>query len=92
MRLSASPTNILGHAETIKAIGAKLMRYLLLLIIFELLVSTAAFATISPCTNDRLKFCKDVKATPEDVRGCLLQHKDELSEACKVRLGLRPSI
>jgi hypothetical protein len=63
------------------------MRYLPLLIIFELLVSTAASATISPCTNDRLKFCKDVKATPEDVRACLLLHKDELSEACKARLG-----
>ena len=78
--MSASPT-------LIKAIGAKLMRYLPLLIVFELLVSTAAFATVSPCTSDRLKFCKDVKAAPEDVRACLLQHKDELSEACKARLG-----
>lgn len=64
------------------------MRFLPLLITFELSVSTAAFATISPCTDDRLKFCKDVKASPEDVRACLLQHKDELSDACKARLGL----
>ena len=64
------------------------MRYLSLLILLELLVSTAASATISPCTSDRLKFCKDVKADPEDVRACLLQHKDELSDACKARLGL----
>ena len=63
------------------------MKYLLLLMTFGLLVSTSAFATISPCTSDRLKLCKDVKADPEDVRTCLLQHKDELSDACKARLG-----
>jgi hypothetical protein len=62
------------------------MRYLQLLVIFELLVSTAAFATVSPCSKDRLKFC-NVKAAPEDVRACLLQHRDELSAACKARLG-----
>ena len=32
------------------------MRYLLTLLVFLLMVPTAAFATISPCTNDRLKF------------------------------------
>ena len=63
------------------------MRYLPLLIIFELLVSTSASATISPCTSDRSKFCENVKANPEDVRACLIQHKDELSDACKARLG-----
>jgi hypothetical protein len=63
------------------------MHYLRLLLIFELLVSTAAFATVSPCSKDRLKFCNDVKAAPEDIRACLLQHKDELSNACKARLG-----
>jgi hypothetical protein len=81
------PKQLLGRVKTIKAIGVKLMRYLPLLIIFELSVSTAAFATVSPCTGDRLKFCKDVKAAPEDVLACLLQHKDELSDACKARLG-----
>lgn len=63
------------------------MRYLPLLVTFGLLVSTSVSATISPCTSDRLKFCKDVKAVLEDVRACLLQHKDELSDACKARLG-----
>ena len=63
------------------------MRYLPLLILFELLLSTAASATVSPCTSDRLKFCKEVKANPEDARACLLQHKDELSGPCKARLG-----
>ena len=60
------------------------MRYLKVLVIFELLVSTAAFATVSPCSKDRLKFC-NVKAAPEDLRACLLQHKDELSDVCKAR-------
>jgi periplasmic protein TonB len=40
-----------------------------------------------------LKFCKGVKAAPEDVRACLIKHNDELSEACKAKLGkqLSPS-
>ena len=62
------------------------MRYLQMLVIFELLVSTAAFATVGPCSEDRLKFC-NVKASPEDLRACLLQHKDQLSDTCKARLG-----
>ena len=64
------------------------MRCFWLCIIVGLLVSTPTSATVSPCTSDRLKFCKDVKADPEAVRACLLQHKDELSDACKARLGL----
>jgi hypothetical protein len=40
---------------------------------------------VSPCTSDRLKFCKDVKGPPEDVRACLMQHKDGLSEACSTK-------
>src|SRR5262245_60194270 len=38
-----------------------LMRYLRLLVIFDLLVSTAAFADVAPCSKDRLKFCNDGK-------------------------------
>ena len=63
------------------------MRYLRLLVIFDLLVSTAAFADVAPCSKDRLKFCNDGKTAPENVRACLLQHKDELSDACRARLG-----
>ena len=63
------------------------MCYLRLLLIFDLLVSTAAFADVAPCSKDRLKFCNDGKAAPENVRACLLQHKDELSDACRARLG-----
>jgi hypothetical protein len=63
------------------------MRYLLPVAVFALLIPTAAAATVGPCTDDRLKFCKGVKAAAEDVRACLLQHKEELSGACKARLG-----
>src|SRR5262245_41033537 len=41
---------------------------------------------VSPCAGDRLKFCKDVKGSPE-VRACLMQHKDRLSEACSTQLN-----
>ena len=37
--------------------------------------------------SPRLKFCNDGKTAPEDVHACLLQHKDELSDACRARLG-----
>jgi periplasmic protein TonB len=69
------------------------MRYLISLTLVALIFPTAAFATTSPCTGDRLKFCKGVKAAPEDVRACLIKHNDELSEACKAKLGkqLSPS-
>ena len=63
------------------------MRYLIALTLAALMFPTAAFATTSPCTGDRLKFCKGVKAAPEDVRACLIKHNDELSEACKATLG-----
>jgi hypothetical protein len=35
------------------------------------------------CKEDRKKFCKDLKTTGGKPRDCLLQHKDELSDACK---------
>jgi len=41
---------------------------------------------VSPCSGDRLKFCKDVKGAPE-VRACLMQHKDRLTEACSTQLN-----
>jgi TonB family protein len=64
-----------------------LVRYVLSWIILAALIfPTAAFATKSPCTADRLNFCKGVKASVEDIRTCLQGHKDELSEPCKARL------
>ena len=35
------------------------------------------------CKDDRKKFCKDIKTTGKKPRDCLLEHKDELSPACK---------
>ncbi len=35
------------------------------------------------CREDRKKFCKDIKTTGKKPRECLLEHKDELSDACK---------
>ena len=35
------------------------------------------------CKEDRKKFCKELKTTGGKPRDCLLQHKDELSDACK---------
>ena len=47
------------------------MRYLRSLLIFELLVSTAAFADVAPCSKDRLKFCNDGKnALKTSVLAC----------------------
>ena len=64
------------------------MKYVVSWIILAgLIFPTAAFATISPCTADRLKFCKDSKASVENIRACLVEHKDELSEPCKARLA-----
>ena len=62
------------------------MRYLLTLIMIALFAATEAQGTKGPCTDDRLKFCKDTKTNLDDIRSCLLQHKDELSEPCAARL------
>jgi hypothetical protein len=63
------------------------MRYLLSLTIIALLSPTVAVATKGPCTEDRLRFCKDTKANLDDLRSCLLEHKDELSGPCAARLA-----
>lgn len=36
-----------------------------------------------PCKEDRLKFCKDVKAGQGRIIKCLKEHEAELSESCK---------
>lgn len=61
------------------------MRYVLSRIILAALIFPTV-VTASPCTADRLNFCKGVKASVEDIRTCLQGHKDELSEPCKARL------
>jgi hypothetical protein len=67
------------------------VRYLLTLTMITLLAPSAAVATKGPCTDDRLKFCKDTKASLDDIRSCLLQHKDELSGPCAARL-VKPTV
>ena len=62
------------------------MRCLLTLTLIALFAATEAVATKGPCTDDRLKFCKDTKTNLDDIRSCLLQHKDELSGPCAARL------
>ena len=56
------------------------MNYVLALIMMTLFIPTSAIAQ-GPCAIDKAKFCKDV--AKEEIRACLEQHKDELSEACK---------
>jgi len=62
------------------------MKCVLAFITIAFLVPTAALATKGPCTDDKLKFCRDGTADATAIRFCLLQHKDELSEACGARL------
>jgi hypothetical protein len=47
------------------------------------LAAAADTKPASVCRDDRKKFCKDAKTTGVKPRDCLMQHKDELSEACK---------
>jgi hypothetical protein len=63
------------------------VRYLFPLMTIALMAPDVAVATKGPCTEDRLKFCKDTKANLDDIRSCLLQHKDELSGPCAARLA-----
>jgi hypothetical protein len=61
------------------------MKYVLAFAI-ALWVPAAALATKGPCTDDRLKFCRESTADVGAIRFCLLEHKDELSGACEARL------
>jgi hypothetical protein len=63
------------------------MRCLLPLTMIALLAPGVAAATKGPCSEDRLKLCKDAKANRDDIRSCLLQHADELSAPCAARLA-----
>lgn len=37
------------------------------------------------CKEDKKKFCKEVVEAKGDVRACLEQHLDELTEACRTK-------
>jgi hypothetical protein len=67
------------------------MKWLLVFMTISFLAPTTALATKGPCTDDRLKFCKETTADPGAIRFCLLQHKDELSGACEARLQEEPN-
>ena len=68
------------------------MKHLVLLTMIAVMGVPTLAAAADPakpgaaCRDDRKKFCKDVKTTGGKPRDCLLQHKDELSDACKAFL------
>jgi hypothetical protein len=61
-------------------------QFLAFVMIAVLLPTTAALAK-NPCKDDKMKFCKDVKAAGGKVADCLEQHMNELSDACKEKLA-----
>ena len=67
------------------------MKWVLVLMTISFLAPTTALATKGPCTDDRLRFCRETTADPDAIRFCLLHHKDELSGACEARLQEEPS-
>ncbi len=67
------------------------MKWVLVLMTISFLAPTTALATKAPCTDDRLRLCKETTADPDAIRFCLLEHKDELSGACAARLQEEPS-
>jgi hypothetical protein len=65
------------------------MKHLVLLTMIAVMGVPTLAAAADPakpgaaCREDRKKFCKDIKTTGKKPRECLLEHKDELSDACK---------
>jgi hypothetical protein len=62
------------------------MKWVLALAMIAFLVPAPALAGKGPCTDDKLKFCRESTADVGAIRFCLLEHKDELSGACEARL------
>jgi hypothetical protein len=66
-----------------------MMKHLVLLTMIAVMGVPTLAAAADPakpgavCKEDRKKFCKDIKANGGKPRDCLIQHKDELSDACK---------
>jgi hypothetical protein len=67
------------------------MKWVLAFATITFLVPETALAGKGPCTDDKLKFCRESTADVGAVRFCLLEHKDELSGACEARLQEEPS-
>jgi hypothetical protein len=66
-----------------------MMKHLVLLTMIAVIGVPTLAAAADPakpgavCKEDRKKFCKDLKTTGGKPRDCLMQHKDELSDACR---------
>lgn len=53
--------------------------------LFSLLFTNAALA--KPCKADIKKFCAEHRGDRAQVMSCLLDHKDQVSDQCKARIG-----
>ena len=62
------------------------MKKLVALVMMAFLVPAVAYAK-NPCKDDKVKFCKDVKASGGKVNDCLREHAAEVSAACKEQLA-----
>ncbi len=62
------------------------MKKLVALVMMAFLVPATAYAK-NPCKDDKVKFCKDVKAAGGKVNDCLREHVAEVSPACKEQLS-----
>ena len=62
------------------------MKKLVALVMMAFLVPAAAYAK-NPCKDDKVKFCKDVKASGGKVNDCLREHVNEVAPACKEQLA-----
>jgi hypothetical protein len=76
------------HLTLFRSLELKLMKHLVVLAMIAIMGVPAVAAAADPkpssvCKADKQKFCKDAKSTGVKVRDCLMQHKDELSDACK---------
>lgn len=63
------------------------MKQFLAFVMIAILLPTTAALAKNPCKDDKIKFCKDVKASGGKVTDCLQQHMNELSDACKEKLA-----
>jgi hypothetical protein len=53
-------------------------------------LSKPVLAKDDVCADDKTKFCSDVDASDRKaMMGCLKQHQDDLSDACKQRMSKR---
>jgi hypothetical protein len=64
----------------------KICGLIVALFCLSLLVGLNVYAADTrPCADDMEKFCKDVKPGGGRIAGCLKEHENDLSPACKTR-------